>query len=243
MKTKAFRLMATLFVAALSLGFTACGGDDDDDDIGGGGGGVSKSPVAVDLGLPSGTKWADRNVGAESPSDCGDYFAWGETEVKSDYSKNTYTLGNIGNDIAGTQYDVAHVKWGGSWRLPTKAQCEELVANTTSEWVNDYEGTGVKGRRFTGKNGQSIFLPAAGYREGTSLINAGSSNGGYLTYEGDYWSSTYSTIEGFGEYPYFLTFSITYGNYIDGYMMDGPNVGSYLLYDIYLGFTVRPVQQ
>lgn len=94
--------------------------------------------VAVDLGLPSGTRWANVNIGASSPEEYGDYYAWGETEEKSDYSKNTYLYWNeqyntgddIGEDISGTQYDVAHVKWGGIWKMPTLAQIKELIENS-----------------------------------------------------------------------------------------------------------------
>lgn len=112
---------------------------------------------AVDLGLPSGTKWADRNVGASSPEDFGDYYAWGETEVKDSYTWETYTLCDgtayscydIGEDIAGTDYDVAHVKWGGNWEMPTKEQFEELINNCTWYYTvrMDDEGYGIFGYR------------------------------------------------------------------------------------------------
>lgn len=146
---------------------------------------------AVDLGLPSGTKWADRNVGASSPEDFGDYYAWGETEVKDSYTWETYTLCDgkasscydIGEDIAGTDYDVAHVKWGGNWEMPTKEQFEELINNCTWYYTVriDDEGYGRFGYRVIGTNGKSIFLPIAGAYE-IKLGDAGN--------EGDYWSST-----------------------------------------------------
>ena len=141
-------------------------------------------PHMIDLGLPSGTKWACCNVGASKPEDYGGYYAWGETEEKKKYSEKTYIYYRkksyvyIGSDIAGTQYDVAHVKWGGSWRVPSLDQVEELLENCTCEWTTS---NGVKGRRFKSKkNGGCIFLPAAGRWYG-GLNFAG--NHGY------YWSS------------------------------------------------------
>lgn len=133
----------------------------------------------VDLGLS--VKWADRNVGASSPSDYGSYFAWGETSTKSDYSHtNCVTDGKYLSDISGdSRYDAARANWGGSWRLPTTPECEELVDKCTWTWTTQ---GGHNGYEVTGPNGNSIFLPAAGLREGTSLSSAGET--------GDYWSST-----------------------------------------------------
>ena len=135
----------------------------------------------VDLGLPSGLKWATCNVGASSPEDYGDYFAWGETRSKSSYTEsNSVTYGkNIGDISGDAQYDAARKNWGGSWRMPTKAELQELKNNCSWKWTTQ---NGVKGYKVTGPNGNSIFLPAAGYRYGSSLNYAGS--GGY------YWSST-----------------------------------------------------
>ena len=147
-------------------------------------------PHMIDLGLPSGTKWACCNVGATTPESYGGYYAWGETEEKSVYNWNTYQYGyynydgdyshlvNIGSDIAGTEYDVATAKWGSGWCMPSHAQQEELVNNTTSEWTTV---NGIYGRKFTGSNGGTVFLPAAGGRWDSSLWYVGSS--------GDYWSS------------------------------------------------------
>lgn len=147
---------------------------------------------AIDLGLPSGTKWACCNVGASSPDGYGGYYAWGEPEEKSDYEWYTYAYSiydsdgyftwectNIGSDIAGTSYDVAHVKWGGSWHMPTLTQIDELISSCTWTWTTQ---NGVYGQLVTGSNGNSIFLPAAGYRDGASLYRAGSN--------GIYWGST-----------------------------------------------------
>ena len=138
----------------------------------------------VDLALPSGLKWAKCNVGASSPEDYGNYYAWGETSTKRDYTyDNSTTAGKKMSDIGGNAtYDVARKSWGSSWRLPTKAEFEELLDsdNCTWEWTTQ---SGVNGYRVTSKiNGESIFLPAAGRRRGTSLDSAGS--------YGYYWSST-----------------------------------------------------
>ena len=135
----------------------------------------------VDLGLPSGVKWANCNVGASVPEEYGNYYAWGEINTKDDYSANTsLTNGLELGDISGNpQYDAARANWGGEWRLPTKAEFDELRSNCTWEWTTQNE---VNGYLVTGSNGNSIFLPAAGYRDGTSLYYGGSI--------GYYWSST-----------------------------------------------------
>lgn len=139
---------------------------------------------AVDLGLPSGTKWANMNVGAKSPSDIGNYYAWGETEVKSEYSWDTYMYGNsyndvvnIGTDIGGTTYDVAKTAWGGSWRIPSNAQWNELLENCDWEWTFLTSTDGVK--LTSKKNGNSIFLPTTGVFGSQTLLAA----------HGYYWSS------------------------------------------------------
>ena len=143
-------------------------GKDNPGDVGGG--------EAVDLGLPSGTLWASCNVGASSPEEYGNYYAWGETKTKSEYSKSTYQFYqngyvDIGTDISGTEYDVATVLWGDGWRMPTKKEIQELMDNCTSEWTTL---NGVNGRKFTSKtNGNSIFLPATGYRKDGNLNSVG----------------------------------------------------------------------
>lgn len=144
-------------------------------------------PHMIDLGLPSGTLWACCNVGASRPEDHGGYYAWGETWTKDNYSLTSYnycdgkygSYHNIGADIAGTQYDVAHVKWGESWQMPTEEQFNELVNNTKSFWTTQ---NGVSGRKFTGFKGGSIFLPAAGVYYNSDNISFGSF--------GSYWSSS-----------------------------------------------------
>ncbi len=134
---------------------------------------------AVDLGLS--VKWAFYNVGATAPEEYGDYYAWAEVETKTDYIEETYThhkLDSYGDyefilpdgltDISGTNYDAAHVKWGNGWRMPTREEIIELQDNTTSVKTS-YKG--VNGTRIIGPNGNSIFLPSAGYK--SSLGNSG----------------------------------------------------------------------
>ena len=128
----------------------------------------------VDLGLS--VKWATCNVGADSPEAYGDYYAWGETATKSYYwDANCETYKQNTGDVKGTNRDVAHVKWGGDWRMPTKAEFQELVDKCDWDWDGD-------GYTVTGPNGNSIFLPAAGCRLVGELLGDGS--------DGCYWSST-----------------------------------------------------
>lgn len=163
-------------------------------------------PHAIDLGLPSGTKWACCNVGADTPEESGGYYAWGETYTKSVYNAYNYKYYkqdagglqewlDIGSDIAGTSYDAATANWGGSWRMPTKTQIDELVNYTTSEWT---KLSGVDGRKITGPNGCSIFIPASGDRFWSNLYNYG--------IIGSCWSSTLEKSES-NSMAYSLTLS------------------------------------
>ena len=148
-------------------------------------------PHLIDLGLPSGTKWAccnlDDNPTKLSPTNYGGYYAWGEVKEKTCYDWSTYvhcegsydTCHDLGSDIAGTQYDVAHYQWDGSWMMPSLDQIKELMDNCSFEWMTL---NGVNGRRFTGNNGGMIFLPATGSRHGDDLDDVGS-----FCF---YWSST-----------------------------------------------------
>ena len=156
--------------------------------------GTFKGHQWVDLGLS--VKWATCNVGASSPSDYGNYYAWGETRTKSDYTvDNSSTYGKSRGDISDVnKYDVAKANWGSAWRLPTQAEMQELIDKCTWTWTSQ---GGHSGYRVTGPNGSSIFLPAAGYRCGSSLFNAGD--------QGHYWSST--PLEGVaGGSAYYLLF-------------------------------------
>ena len=140
----------------------------------------------VDLGLPSGLKWATCNVGASSPSDYGSYFAWGETYTKGEYTdSNCRTYDRTFGDISGNvEYDAARANWGGSWRLPTKAEFEELLNNCQWTFITMGNHNGYK---VIGPNGNYIFLPAAGHRDGAVLNNSGSN--------GHYWGSSPSDSE------------------------------------------------
>ena len=171
----------------------------------------------VDLGLS--VKWATCNVGADTPSDYGDYYAWGETMTKEEYNEdNSDTYGMNLKDIGGNvALDAARANWGGTWRLPTEAECQELIDNCTWIWTSQ-GGTG--GYKVTSeKNGNSIFLPAAGWRDGSSLTNASE--------DGSYWSSSPGGRDSDdARNLYFYSSSLnTYGYYR------------------YNGFSVRPVSE
>ena len=172
----------------------------------------------VDLGLPSGIKWAGWNVGATRPEEYGGYYAWGETEEKSDYSFETYKhrertdYKELGN-ISGTSYDVATVRWGAGARMPTVEEIKELVYECN--WEGDYLNN-VAGYFVIGPNGNSIFIPFAGLREHTYLFDEG--NNGY------YWSGTQDYYYG----AYFLDCSWYYGHGENGWHRAA-------------GFSVRPV--
>ena len=152
-------------------------------------------PHMIDLGLPSGTLWSCCNVGAGNPMDVGGYFAWGETEEKKCYDWSTYihcdgteeTYHDIGSDIAGTKYDVAHVKWGNGWQMPTEEQCKELIDYTTAEYMNS--------NLFKGPNGNCIYLPNSGCKYGESIRNESS---------GFYWTSTRAQYVGYTTSRYFF---------------------------------------
>ena len=195
------------------------GGDDDSGDNNFDTDGEISGHGYVDLGLPSGVKWATCNVGAETPTGFGDYFAWGETSPKAEYTwENSVTYGEQMSDISGNaQYDAATANWGGSWRMPTREQMQELVDHCEWEWT---QVNGVYGSKVTGPNGSCIFLPAAGGRYGSSL--------GYDGSYGFCWSST----------PY----DDYYGNYAYGLgFLDGSEyVSSYYRYN---GLTVRPLTE
>ena len=170
----------------------------------------------VDLGLPSGLKWATCNVGASSPEEYGDYYAWGEVNTKKEYTEdNSFMYGTPIDKISGNpRYDVARAKWGGSWRMPTKADFLELIAKCTWEWTTQ---GGHKGYKVTGPNGNSIFLPAAGHRDGTETDDAES--------YGRYWCVTLD------EYDSRVAYNLNF--YSDS---------SWMTYGyIYRGYSVRPV--
>lgn len=201
----------------------------------GGSTGDANGHAYVDLGLPSGTLWATCNVGATTPEGYGNYYAWGETTTKTTYNWSTYRYSN-GSSTTLTKYcynsgygnngftdnlttlqisdDAARANWGGDWRMPTKAEWEELWNNTTVAWTTQ---NGVNGRKFTASNGNSLFLPAAGCRGDSSLLGDG-------TY-GYYWSSSLDS-----DYPDFAWLLYFYSGYCRmGY------------YDRFYGQSVRAV--
>ena len=174
----------------------------------------------VDMGLS--VMWATCNVGASSPEEYGDYYAWGETSTKSVYDEdNCATWKKDMYDISGTSRDVARAKWGGKWRMPTPDEFYELLDECTWEWTTR---NGVNGYKVTGPNGNFIFLPAAGFRKGTSLHSAGD--------EGNYWSST--PDEDFNCDSYFRNRDSYYLDFCSDY----PDVN---WLNRKLGLTVRPV--
>ena len=181
----------------------------------------------VDLGLPSGLLWATCNIGADKPEAYGDYFAWGETTPQADnaYDWNSYKY-HDGNKM--TKYtetdgletlessdDAATANWGGAWRMPTKAEMQELMDNTTCEWTVQ---NGVNGLLFTSSNGNTIFLPAAGGRYDSGIFLVGSN--------GYYWSASLYT-----DYPG----NAWYFNF------DSEDFDIYAKDARFNGFSVRPV--
>lgn len=176
----------------------------------------------VDLGLS--VKWADMNVGASSPEDYGDYFAWGETEPKVSDGSSTYKWYNESSKTL-TKYctgvdnkttldpedDAATVNWGAGWRMPTRAEQDELRDKCTWRWTTQ---AGVNGYSVKGPNGNSIFLPAAGCRIGPVLVDVGASC--------IYWSSSLTASH--PNYAYYLYFDSSYNYRCDYYRSDGISV-------------------
>lgn len=169
---------------------------------------------AVDLGLS--VKWANHNVGAEKPEEYGILFGWADiTGKKTSTSNDDYPSDNPPQNISGTEYDAAHVLWGGQWRMPTRREQEELVNNC--DWKRA-ELNGVAGYQVTGKNGSSIFLAASGGRVGTEVH--------YQISGGDFWSGT---LSGNTDEAYYMWF---YG-------------GRQAVEDLprHYGFAIRPVME
>ena len=178
-------------------------------------------PTAVDLGLS--VKWAACNLGAEQPQEAGEYYSWGETTTKEQYSKTTYfdpeyKYYSENNDtcFAGKEkYDAATAAWGSEWRMPTTEEYQELI--TKCKWKS-IRYKGYNGYRITGPNGNQIFLPAAGNRNGKYLSD--SQNTGY------YWTSCLSPE--FDEPAYMMCFSTSDKEVRLNYK--------------YLGCSIRPVK-
>lgn len=175
----------------------------------------------VDLGLPSGTKWATYNVGATKPEEYGDYFAWGETKPKKEYNLNTYKWCN-GSENNMTKYctdsiygtidnivrldikdDAATASWGDEWRMPTLDEIKELIDGCEWKIVTDFNGSGLNGRLgISKKNGATIFIPASGFRFSSHLI--------FFNNRGIYWTSSLSE-----KYSYQANALFFYDNHID----------------------------
>ncbi len=221
---KVFHLFAVAMCGVLMLTVVSCQEKNNPEEENGN---ISSQVQAVDLGLPSGIKWANMNVGATTPEGYGDYFAWGETSTKTTYDWSTYFDSDDGStfqkyklggkttlDLAD---DAAAANWKGAWRMPTKAEIQELKDKCTWTWTRK---NGINGYEVKGPNDNTIFLPASGYRYGTSLI---SSVGSY----GDYWSSSLSEDNSSGAYGL-------------GFDSGGVYWGSG---NRYFGLSVRPVCQ
>ena len=195
---------------------------------------TSEAGEAIDLGLPSGTKWASFNVGATSQSEMGDRFAWGETSPKELYTPNTYTFADGKNEsrslTLSNSYDAASVNWGNGWRMPTLEEIVELrnKCDRQAHTIN-----GVRGVSFIGPNGNSIFLPA--------VTTSGSSRSHAI-----YWSKTKT--------PYSVTGSYSSGGIrylrlnvlVNSDVSEASEAGSSMVYiegvgTGELGYYVRPV--
>ena len=161
----------------------------------------------VDLGLPSGLKWAKCNIGAKTETDYGDYFMWGSTKANTpDECAWEHAPFNNGSDSCDegyfnahksewlddnenlkSEYDTATQIMGSDWRMPTQADFQELIGKTNHEWVENFNGSGVNGYKFTASNGNYIFIPAAGYCDEGSVYDVG--------YYGYVWSSSFYTSD------------------------------------------------
>ena len=207
-------------LALLSLSISSCD-KDEKDSVKDEGIKVEYDSHAVDLGLPSGLKWSDQNLGANTPEEYGEYYAWGSVEPLSSYDSESYyaevDVKNIPSNYQGNKdFDPVARNIGGEWRTPNYAEVRELQNNTTAEWTTQ---NGVKGIKLTGPNGNSIFIPAGGQKSGTTLTKVG--------FQGTFWSSSQdSGYEGFG-----------LGGVVNAAGFGG--VGGYG----YLGYNIRPVRK
>lgn len=228
---------ALMIMAVLAMAFTGCYKDGKSGNEGDPTTGTLNGHEWVDLGLPSGTLWATCNVGASTPTDYGACFAWGETEPQADnaYSWSSYKYCN-GDYNKLTKYcnkasygdngftdnlttleasdDAATANWGAGWRMPTNAEMEELYNNTIVTWTRQ---NGVNGRIFTASNGNSIFLPAAGYHWDDIFDGTGSF--------GYYWLSSLDTGAPYRACRFYF---VSDYYYVSGSIRNG-------------GFSVRPV--
>ena len=196
-----------LLLLALPANFIACGDDDDDTPTEGTPSGQVVELEAIDLGLS--VKWANMNVGAIAPWDYGSYFAWGEIDEKTAYTKDNYDVPQV-TRISGTEYDAALAKNGEPWRMPTESEMKELISKCSHKSTTM---NGVSGTLFTSDNGNSIFLPSAGWKA-VNVDQAGS--------QGGYWAGT--------------------GNGSCGLLLSGSFVDLYTRWEASVGMSVRAVQ-
>ncbi|MBR5781229.1 MAG: PEGA domain-containing protein [Bacteroidales bacterium] len=171
----------------------------------------------VDLGLPSGLKWAACNIGADKAEDYGDYFAWGEVNAKLKYGYGSNYKKCTEKDISGSvRYDAARANWKSGWRMPTKDELQELIDKCAWEWSAQ---NGIYGYKITGPNGKSIFLPSGGSDTGYGVMLSG--------HDGCYWTSTFEerSYSGYVNYLDFSNYNYKISEYGNGYY----------------GMTIRPV--
>lgn len=239
MKMRIMRFCALGLAVLFAVGVASCSHENEEPEpiinpdtpaTPGGGGGTpptgdtkaAKRYTAVDMGLS--VKWADRNLDASSPEDWGAYYAWGEINAKSYYSLSNYIWYQDGeytapggeSNIQGTANDAVRMKLGGTWRMPMKNEIDALVRQCSWTWTRR---NGADGYLVTAPNGNSIFLPAAGYRDGTETVGRGQ--------VGAYWSSTrYSGKKSQANNLYFS---------FESRRMD--------VADRYIGLVVRPVKE
>jgi hypothetical protein len=172
----------------------------------------------IDLGLPSGTLWADRNIGADAPEDYGEYFRWGETAPFTEESY-AYDYRDLGDNIAGTEYDVATTILGKGYKMPTDEQLKELLRCCTRELTTFND---VYGMKVTGPNSNNIFLPAAGFCYNISCRLAAVGSGGH------YWTAMHGDFSDYTNTGIYLSFN--------------SHFCSWAMYDRGGGLSVRPVQ-
>ena len=196
--------------------------------------GVTNGHEWVNLGLPSGTLWATCNVGASRPEEYGNYYAWGETKPKTNYSWDTYTYTANFEELP-AENDAATANWGSKWEMPSHEQIKELYNNTITAWTTQ---NGVYGRKVTSKiNNTSIFFPFAGRFNESTLR--------YVESVGFYWSRSLS--DGYNnKSAYRLKLGSDYFYDDTSFPPEGSNlpaVGSGWASERYYGQSVRPVRK
>lgn len=198
-------ILFSVLAFSTALALVGCKSNQNEPEAGGSSDGKSNGHEYVNLGLS--VKWATCNVGANSHDGYGNYYAWGETATKATYDWDTYFdvppgyegIKYSGDTVLVPEDDAAHVNWGGSWRMPTEAEWQELLDNCTWTWTTQ---NGINGYKVTsnkaGYTNKFIFLPAAGLRFDSNLEDVGS--------HGYYWSSSLSKYN--MRNPYGLYFNL-----------------------------------